>query len=715
MEEKMLKKTLFLVLIHLSVLTLFAQEKYDGKYYLIPKSDTISHQLEEVVVTGTRTQQKVIDVPYSISYLSTVDYVYDRKVSINDVLGFVPGVFMQSRYGNHDVRISIRGFGSRSNSGIRGVRILLDGIPESEPDGQTRIEAIDFNSVGKIEILKGNSSSLYTNAPGGVVNFINNVYNPNNYFIQFNEIGSYGLRRNGLKLNLRSKNYGFILTYTYHHFDGYREHSPDYWNIVNSVVEIIPGDDSRLELLGYFVDGVIKLPGSLTKAEFEQDAIMAAADEKNFDFRRQSTKGRIGIRYNKFFGERKNNELEITGYGTLKYFHRTDKRYRIITRYGLGSTVKYINRDNLFGLENEFSVGADLFYQGGPIERYNNLNGIKGDQLNQLQDEIISNAGTYVQNMIYVLPKKLSLLFSGRYENITFFTANRLGEFRNARRTFNALTPKLAFNYKLTQEIALYGSAGYSFDVPAGNELDNFPLSSDNGSGVLNPDLKPQLSFNTELGAKGRLRIEDSPIFSDNTFDLTFFSNVIRDEIIPFEVYGSVYYRNAGKTWRRGFEFGSDSKLLLGFKLRTSYTFSYFKYVEYVAQSIDQNQNVTERNFAGNFVPSVPKHNLNLALLYEQKIFNNSSFFSKISYQYVSGMFVDDYNTEKTDSYNLTNIMLGIDQQFGKFNILLSGGINNIFNKKYVGFININSTTGRFYELGEPRMYFLNLNLGYTL
>lgn len=704
------------IMIFITSLTLFAQEKYDDKFYLIPKSDTISHQLEEVVVTGTRTQQKVIDVPYSINYLSTVDYIYDRKVSINDVLGFVPGVFMQSRYGNHDVRISIRGFGSRSNSGIRGVRILLDGIPESEPDGQTRIEAIDFNSVGRIEILKGNSSSLYTNAPGGVVNFINNVYNPNNQIIQFNEIGSYGLRRNGLKLNLRSKNYGMIFTYTYHHFDGYREHSPDYWHIVNSVVEVTPGDDSRLEILGYFVDGVIKLPGSLTKGEFETDPIQAAANEKNYDFRRQSTKGRIGLRYNKFFGEKKTNEIEITTYGTLKYFHRTDRSYRIINRYGLGATTKYVNRDNLAGLDNELSIGIDLFKQGGPVERYNNINGIKGDNLRELQDDIISNAGVYIQDMIYLLPKKLSLLVSGRYERITFFTANRLGEFQNAQRTFDAFTPKLALNYKLNPEIALYGSVGYSFDVPAGNELDNYPLSSDNGSGVLNPDLKPQLSLNTELGLKGRVKFEDLPILSDNIFDLTLFSSVIRDEIIPFEVYGSVYFRNAGKTWRRGIEFGNDSKLIYGFKLKTSYTYSYFKYIEYTSKSIDRNNNVVEKNFSGNFVPSVPKHNLNLALKYEKELNINTNIFGKVSYQYVSEMYVNDTNSEKTDApYSLVNFMIGIDQRFGSLNILLSGGINNIFDKKYAGFININSTAGRFYELGEPRMYFINLNLGYTL
>ncbi len=164
-------------------------QKKDSVLYLIPidQIDSIKYETDEVIVTGTRTNQKIIDIPYSVVRISPAQFKFDKKVSINDVLNSVPGVFMQSRYGNHDVRISIRGFGSRSNSGIRGVRILLDGIPESEPDGQTRIEAIDFNSLGSIEVVKGNSSSLYTNAPGGVVNFINDINFSKSFATQFNE------------------------------------------------------------------------------------------------------------------------------------------------------------------------------------------------------------------------------------------------------------------------------------------------------------------------------------------------------------------------------------------------------------------------------------------------------------------------------------------------------------------------------------------------
>ncbi len=709
-----MKSYSFILLFFLYVL-LTAQERVDGKYYLIPKSDTISHQLEEVVVTGTRTQQKAIDIPYSVMSLSRVDYKYDRKVSISDVLGFVPGVFMQSRYGNHDVRISIRGFGSRSNTGIRGVRILLDGIPESEPDGQTRIEAIDFNAVGKIEIVKGNSSSLYTNAPGGVVNFINNIYSPLNYITQFNEIGSYGLRRNGLKINLRTREYRMILTYTYHNYKGYREHSPDYWNIINSVVEVTPGENSRLELLGYFVGGVIKLPGSLKLTEFEQNPFQAAPDEKNFDYRRTTKKGRVGIRYNKFFGNNNSNEIEVTGYGTIKYFERVDKRYRIFNRWGLGGTTKYINRTQIFGNKNELTLGIDLFYQTGPIEIYQNVNGLKTDQLRDITDETISNTGFFIQDLYYVIPDRLSLLISGRHDNVTFYDVARLAESRNSIRKFNAFTPKIGWNYKLKSDLAFYGNFGLSFDVPAGNELDNFPTSSDNGAGLLNPDLKPQRSINFEVGLKGRLNFPGSEIFSENIFDLTFFNSVIRDEIVPFEVFGNVYYRNSAKTQRTGIEFGSDSKLIDGFKLKTSYTYSRFKYVDYSAMVVRSDLTISEEYFSGNFVPSVPEHNLNIGLNYEKVISLNTEFFAKLSYQFVSGMYVNDKNEEKTNSYNLFNLLAGFDQKFGNFNILLSGGVNNLLNRKYVGFININSTSGRFYELGEPRTYFITLNLGYIL
>jgi iron complex outermembrane receptor protein len=366
----------------------------------ISKVDTLTYETDDVVVTATRVEKKIIDIPYPVIRLKNTQYKFNRKVTIDDVLQNVPGLFLQSRYGNHDVRVSIRGFGSRSNTGIRGVRILLDGIPESEPDGQTRIEAIDFNSIGSIEVVKGNSSSLYTNAPGGVINFINDVYFPYSFAAQFNEFGSYDLRRNGLKFGVRTDKYGLLGTYSYHNYKGYRPHSQDYWHIFNTVVDLVPGDGSNLQLLGYFVDGLIKLPGSLTKEEFEEDPYQAAQREVDRDTKRITTKGRLGLKFNTKFGKNNNQEIEVLPYGTIKYFHRTTAEYRVMNRYGLGSSFRYINRHTIGDRDNEFSVGGDLLYQTGPIEWYENLGGQKGDQLNALTDETRGNNGLYLSDFL---------------------------------------------------------------------------------------------------------------------------------------------------------------------------------------------------------------------------------------------------------------------------------------------------------------------------
>lgn len=702
------------------IFSISAQEKTDttkpSDQYHLRIADSLFYETDEVMVTGTRIQKKIIDIPYSVVRISNMQYKYEKKVSIGDVLNFVPGVFLQSRYGNHDVRISIRGFGSRSNSGIRGIRILLDGIPESEPDGQTRIEAIDFNSVGSIEIVKGNSSSLYTNAPGGVVNFINDINFPHTSIINFNDFGSYNLRRNGFKVSIRTDDYGFLATYTYHNSEGFREHSEDYWHILNTVYEVFPGEHSNFQVLGYFVNGLIRLPGSLTKEEFEEDYFQAAQREIDFDFRRITKKGRVALRYSTKFGENLNNEIELTTYGTIKYFERTARTYRIMNRYGLGSTIRFVNKSTFLDRLNEFSIGGDLLYQTGPIEEYRNIGGKKDDVNIGITDETIGNSGFYILNNFEIIQNRMSLMFSGRYDNVYFDQKNQLLASQNDMRRFEAFTPKVALNYKITPSVAVYTSYGLSFDSPAGNELENYPISS-NTSKLLNPDLEPQESKNFELGIKGNLIYPDRVFFRNVFFEATFFNSVIDNEIVPFEVFSDVFFRNSAQTLRKGIEFGTNLELLRGLRFAISYTFSDFSYEKYITETIDivDGQIVTdEKDFSENIVPSIPKHNLLISLSYEKNIFENLTGFGKVSYQNVSEMYVDDQNSDKTDSYQLLNTTLGIDLQLKRFNIRLSGGINNLFDTKYVGFININSTSLRFYEAGEPRNFFASLNLGYT-
>jgi len=674
--------------------------------------DTIINDLNEVVITGTRVSKKIIDIPYSVVRMNFMDYRYDRKIGSSDILSGVPGLFLQSRYGNHDVRFSIRGFGSRSNSGIRGVRILLDGIPESEPDGQTRIEAIDFNSIGRIEIVKGNASSLYTNAPGGVVNFINDIGFHLSSITQFNQLGSYGLYRNGIKVAVRTKNYGLLTTYSYQNYDGYREHNGEYWHILNMVLETKPSDNTSLKILGYFVDGQIKLPGSLTKEEFEADPWQADQRSIDRDEKRITTKGRLGIRYNASFGDSLNNEIEITSFGTIKYFERTAKDYRIISRYGFGLTARYVNKTRILRRQNEFSVGTDLFSQPARIENYENISGTKGDQLLQLEAESIDNTGFYFSDNYEIIRNKLFVLLTGRYDNIIYYLREETLPSRDDRKKYHAFTPKLALNYKFTPWIAIYTSFGLSYDSPANNEMDSpYPEY------LYNTDIKAQESLNFELGIKGNLLRPESDLFKKILFEATVFNIIVDNEIIPYEVLGDVFFRNAARTHRMGMELGTQLEIIKDLSFAISYTYSNFTYKSYLAKTIeiDSLSNIVEKeqDFSGNIVPSVPKSNFYLALSYSHPIIRKINGFAKFSYMGISGLWVDDANSDKTDGYNLLNTVLGLDMNFGNFNMMVSGGVDNIFDEIYVGFTNTNSANKRFYEAGAPRNYFVTVNLGY--
>lgn len=683
--------------------------------------DTTLYKTDEVIVTGTRTEQKIIDIPYPVMRMDQTNWITSRKIGVQDVFLTVPGLFLQPRYGNHDTRITIRGYGSRSNTGIRGVRILLDGIPESEPDGQTRIEAIDFDAIGRIELVRGYSSSLYTNAPGGVINFFTDKYFPVSFFQSFNEFGSYDLRKNGFKVGVKGSNSTFMTAYSYQNYHGYRQHSQEYQHRLNSLFETQFTPQSKLAVYGYYVAGLIKLPGALTLEQYNENDTLANPRSLSRDEKRDSRKGRMAFTLTSSItkGNMKHS-FEATGYGTVKIFDRVARTYRLFTRYGIGGTVKYVNKLT-FGKgknnkrTNEFTIGTDLFYQDGPIREFDNIGGQKGDNLVAISNEVISNVGAYALNTIDILPNRLSLLISGRYDRVIFNFQDELAGFRDTSRVFAEFTPKAALNLKLTPHIALYTSFGLGFDSPAGNEMDNYAYTSDQGTHTMNPDLKPQKSTSFEAGIKGEVLGIQKKYFKNTFFEISFYNTKIEDVIVPFVVDGDVFFRNAATAKRTGIEVGFNSELFKGLTLKSAFTYQDFKYDEYLAGSIDSAGTLTDVDYSGNIEPSNPKTIFSGELMYQHTFSKKYTVYVKSNVQNVGDMFVNDENTDslKTAGYTLLNAQLGIDFNFDKFRLVAYGGLNNITDQKYVAFININSANQDFYESGPKRNFFGGLTLAY--
>lgn len=712
-------KYLFIILLVSLSVKIYSQEDEKRDSLKTEREEEEETSTDEIIITGTRIPDKIINIPFSVFRVDKKELAYSRNISVKDVLADVPGLFLQSRYGSHDVRISIRGYGNRSNSGIRGIRILQDGIPESEPDGETNIDAIDYTSLETVEVAKGNLSSLYTNAPGGVINFLTDMSFPANYVKQTNMFGNYDLRQNGFKTGLLTKNYKFFSSYSYRNFQGFREHSQEYLHLVNSVLQTFPDSKTQISVLGNYAKGLIKLPGALTKSEYYADPFQAYDVAVSSDFKRDLAKGRLAVRYNTSFGNDTKNDIELTGFVQLKDLqYTTNTLYTFNNRYFLGALARYTNTSRLWSRKNLFSVGVDYNYVDGDITSFNNVAGNKGDDLETQNIEILNNTGVYVQNQYYLYKDKMSLFFSGRYDDVNITNNNQLFGAQNSTRHFSRFTPRVALNYKLIPTVAVYTSYGYAFDTPAAVELQNYPYTSNRGATTLNPDLNPQKSKNFELGIKGNL-FPKAKWLDNSFFEFTFYKTKIEDEIVPFVINDLTYYRNAATTDRTGLEAGVKFHFENGIELVTNYSYSDFVYEDYIAVNYTAGGDTILANYSGNVVPAIPKSIFMFILNYQFKISKQFKGILLWDMDYFTKMFVDDANSDDVPEYFYGNIMAGFTYDIGKFNVVFTSGIKNIFDRRYVGFININANPElppeqrRYYEVGEPRSYYLGLNIGY--
>jgi iron complex outermembrane recepter protein len=678
-------------------------------------NDTTKYKIQDVIVVGTRTSEKIIDIPYSVFRVDSKELAFGRKVSARDVLADVPGLFLQNRYGNNDIRVSIRGFGTRSSTGIRGIKILQDGIPESEPDGESVLDAIDFTSLGGVEVVKGNLSSLYANAPGGLINFISDIYFPKNYIGTANQFGKFGLRQTGLKVGIKNNDNRLFISYKYRNIDGYRQHSSEYQHLINTVYEAFVGTKSTLSIHANFVNGFNRLPGSLTKEEFESDPFMADPLAVSQDYRRITKKGRVASKFVTHFGDQQQYEFELIGFAGIKELEKADNEfYTLTTRYSLGGLSRFTIKESLFEHKNIFTIGTDYGFQSGPITQFDNFSGRRGISVENEYNESLSNIGFYMLEHFAISEDKLDLFLSSRFDNNVFSRNVYIPYgFLDSTRTMQGFSPKIGLNYKLTPNIALYSSYGLSFDYPALSEIANSPLSS-NTSYTINPDLEPQKSNNFEFGIKGNLVDKESEFMRKVFFEVTYFNYLIKDEIVPFIINLKTYFKNAPRTRRTGIEVGFMSEPFEEVELTINYTFTNFYYENYQTDIFTPGGMVSA-DYTNNKVPSIPKDIFNFILVKELELTEELSGLVIWDCDYIADMFVNDENSEKSPGYFYGNFMAGLTYSNDYFDLTGFAGMNNIFDKRYASFININDYYNKYYESGEPRTFYFGLNFNYKI
>ena len=496
-----MKKTFLLVLLT-SIMVTAQQTKNTQK-------DSIRYVLEQVTITATRYSEPLMEIPYAVSVIPSNDLAGLRGYGLDDALQTVPGVLAQSRAGNQDVRLVIRGFGARgagdrSNYGTtRGVKIMMDGIPETEPDGRTSFDFIDLNFIDNIEVIRSNASATWGNAAGGVIN-LSTVPSTNNPFLMIRSMtGSFGLNQFQIKTGTPIGSGKVYASLSNTSFEGWRNHSNSYRTLFNFGIISNLSESTKLNVFAVGASNVFHVPGPLTQKQFEADPAQANSFYLQRDERRFNRVGRIGVTIDHNFNE--NNSMSAMFFASPKYLQRSERNtFRDFTRYYIGGNFMYKNYLEISeNVSNTFIAGGDEAYQDGAILFYNlSSTNQRGEQLRTNKREGANNFGAFIQDEI-IFNDKLSVIGGLRYDNIVYYSEDYLNQsFGLQDKSFKRITPKAGLTYRVTPSTSLYANIGGGVEVPAGNETDPAGTYGLDEVYLLNPLLEPIISTTYEIGTK---------------------------------------------------------------------------------------------------------------------------------------------------------------------------------------------------------------------
>ncbi len=665
-----------------------------GLAFLGAQAALAAEPLQQVTVTATRMPKQIQDIPAAVDVVDRDAVQLGRQqVGLDESLAQVPGLFMQDRYNfAQDLRISIRGFGARANFGIRGVRIFVDGIPETLPDGQGQMDSVDLGSIERVTVLRGSSSALYGNAAGGVI-LIDSEQPPERTTVSARlSVGELGFSKHQLKVGGTAGKLGYMVNLADMEMEGYRAQSDVESRSLNAALRYAISADSSLRMaINYTDQPTSDDPGALNLAEVQEDPRQAAPSALTFDGGESVEQTRIGFVYDKAFGA--DDSLTARNYYVWRKFENNLAFQAggavTIDRFFVGGGLAYTHRGDLAGKANRVVVGLDVDSQDDDRRRFNNDFGTLG-ALTFDQTEKVGNVGVFLQDEIDVLDA-VTLTAGVRHDSVRFEVDDHFladGD-SSGRRTLRETSPMLGVMYRLSPAAHLYANVATSFETPTTTELAN------PAGGGFNPSLDPQLATNREIGLKGALG-------ERTRYTLALFDISVKDELVPYELPGQPgrsFYRNAGKSSRQGAEIGLGSEPVAGLALTLAYTYSDFKFDDFT----DDDGN----DFSGNRIPGLPRNVLHGGVMWKMPL----GFFAGADAMRVDGRYLNNANTVKDGAYTLANLRAGYEMDRGSWRWSAFAGANNLFDETYNANARLNAGFGRYYEPGPRRNVYAGMEV----
>ncbi|MCD5922221.1 TonB-dependent receptor [Klebsiella pneumoniae] len=671
---------------------------------------------QTMVVTAAPTTVSELDTPAAVSVVNGDEMRQAApRVNLSESLGAVPGLQVQNRQNYaQDLQLSIRGFGSRSTYGVRGLRIYVDGIPATMPDGQGQTSNIDIGSVDTIEVLRGPFSALYGNSSGGVINVTSQTGTQPPTVEASSYYGSFGTWHYGMKATgavgdgSHAGDVDYTVSTNRFTTHGYRDHSGARKNLANARLGVRINDVSKLTLLLNSVDIKANDAGGLTADEWRDNPRQSPRGDQ-YNTRKNTRQTQAGLRYERqlsaqddlsvmmYAGERETTQFQsIPRAPQLKPSHAGG--VIDLTRHYQGIDTRLTHRGELL-VPVTLTAGLDYENMSERRKGYENfvmVNGAPqyGEQgaLRRNERNLMWNVDPYLQTQ-WQLTDKLSLDAGVRYSSVWFDSNDYYITPGNGDDSGDAShhkwLPAGSLKYALTDAWNVYLSAGRGFETPTINELS---YRSDNQSG-LNFGLKPSTNDTVEIGSKTRI---GNGLFTAALFQ----TNTDNEIVVDSSSGGRTSYKNAGKTRRQGMELGLDQQFGESWRLKAAWTWLDATYRTNVCDDASCN---------GNRIPGIARNMGYASFGYQPE----QGWYAGSDIRYMSDIMANDENTAKAPSWTVVGLTTGYKWSYGRMDMDLFGRIDNLFDREYVGSVIVNESNGRYYEPAPGRNYGIGLNLAW--
>ncbi|WP_073268354.1 TonB-dependent receptor family protein [Phytopseudomonas punonensis] len=681
--------------------------------------------LEPSVVSGSRSAAQSFDLPFSVDSIDR-EQIADGQLGINasEALTRVPGLVVQNRQNYaQDLQISSRGFGARSAFGVRGLKLITDGIPASTPDGQGQAATFNLDTADRIEVLRGPASTLYGSNAGGVIQMFSRDGIGRPRIGAETLIGSDGLTRNHLTAEGEADGVGFVLDASRMDTDGYRDHSSARRDQIFAKLNFKPDEDSKLALIYSSLEqnGTQDPLGQEWEA-YKADPRSVASNATRYNTRKSIDHQQLGANYERYFGDA---TLQVTAYAGKRHV----VQYLAIPiepspRPGVAPINPQANPGNSGGVvdfERKFHGGSVRWLQpiegvAGNLELVYGLDydqsrddrqgyenyvgtlpdvnrGVKGN-LRRNEVDTVTSLDPYAQATWII--GNWTLQGGLRYSTVEVDVDDKYivvgnGDDSGTKR-YEKATPSVNVGYAFTPDLNGYVSVGKGFETPSQAEL-----AYSQGNSGFNYGLEPSESTQYEIGLKARIAGEtriNAAIFQINT----------DDEIAVLENRdGRTSYQNAGKTLRRGFELGVDSQFAERWSAALAYTYLAATYDSRFAAG----NNIIDK---GNNLPGVPRTTLFAEVAWKPV----DGISTAVEGSYRSKVYVEDTNIQKAaPSYAVFNWRTRFEQNFGPWKTHQTLRLDNLLDKQYVGSVIVGDGNNRYYEAAPGRSWYAGAGVEY--